>query len=213
LSPTTSAWWTSSSIMATTTPKTSPQLPKDLLLVAIRLARSEAGRDELEDQVAGPGLGLEGNRADLVALCGHPHRATCADPGTVPTRRRSLGIPRVDGLLTSWGIVVVHIVPLVGWTLPMSEHGPPGWRRCDVGDAKEAGSAPRACRWLPVILAGVALHARDGAGTSEGAGSAWSVDGGPRADAGRARLPVSRSSSSIDVLTSSGRCRTDAAWC
>jgi hypothetical protein len=40
-----------------------------------------AGGDELEEQAGG--LGLEGDVADLVDLCGHPHRSTYADTGTM----------------------------------------------------------------------------------------------------------------------------------
>ena len=46
-----------------------------------------AARDELEEQVGG--LGLERDVADLVDLCGSPHRSTYADTGTMP---RVLGI-------------------------------------------------------------------------------------------------------------------------
>ena len=45
-------------------PKTSPQRPKGLLLVTIRLSPFVAGGDELEEQVGG--LGFEGDVADLV---------------------------------------------------------------------------------------------------------------------------------------------------
>jgi hypothetical protein len=41
-----------------------------------------AGADELEEEVGG--FGLEGEVADLVDLCGHPHRWTYADPATMP---------------------------------------------------------------------------------------------------------------------------------
>jgi len=39
--------------------------------------------DELEEQVRG--VLLEGEVADLVDLCGCPHRSTYADPATMPT--------------------------------------------------------------------------------------------------------------------------------
>jgi hypothetical protein len=42
-----------------------------------------AGGDELEEQVGG--LGLERDVADLVDLCGHRHRSTYADTGTMPS--------------------------------------------------------------------------------------------------------------------------------
>ena len=63
----TSAWWTSRSIIAaatTSSPKTSPQRPKGLLLVTIRLGPFVAGGDELEEQVRG--FGFERDVADLV---------------------------------------------------------------------------------------------------------------------------------------------------
>ena len=41
-----------------------------------------AGGDELEEQVGG--VLLEGQVADFVELCGHPHRSTYADPATMP---------------------------------------------------------------------------------------------------------------------------------
>jgi hypothetical protein len=41
-----------------------------------------AARDELEEQVGG--LGLERDVADLVDLCGYPHRSTYADTATMP---------------------------------------------------------------------------------------------------------------------------------
>ena len=42
-----------------------------------------AGGDQLEEQVGG--LGLERDVADLVDLCGYPHRSTYADTGTMPS--------------------------------------------------------------------------------------------------------------------------------
>ena len=41
-----------------------------------------AGGDELEEQVGG--FSLEGDVADLVDLCGHPHSWTYADTATMP---------------------------------------------------------------------------------------------------------------------------------
>jgi hypothetical protein len=43
-----------------------------------------AAGDELEEQVCR--LGFEGNVADLVDLCGYPHRSTYADTATMPRR-------------------------------------------------------------------------------------------------------------------------------
>ena len=43
-----------------------------------------AGGDELEEQVRG--FGFERDVADLVDLCGHPHRLTYADTATMPRR-------------------------------------------------------------------------------------------------------------------------------
>ena len=48
----------------TSSPKTSPQRPKGLLLVTISAGAFVAGGDELEEQVRG--LGFEGDVADLV---------------------------------------------------------------------------------------------------------------------------------------------------
>jgi len=42
-----------------------------------------AGVDDLEEQ--GAGFLVEDPVADLVELCGSPHRSTYADPGTMPT--------------------------------------------------------------------------------------------------------------------------------
>ena len=48
----------------TSSPKTSPQRPKGLLLVTIRAGAFVAGGDQLEEQVRG--FGFEGDVADLV---------------------------------------------------------------------------------------------------------------------------------------------------
>ena len=83
---TTSAWWTSRSIMAaatTSSPKTSPQRPNGLLLVTIKLGPLVAAGDELEEQVRC--LGFEGDVADLVDLSRYRHRSTYADPATMPS--------------------------------------------------------------------------------------------------------------------------------
>ena len=52
-----------------------------------------AAGDDLEEQVGG--LGLERDVADLVDLCGHPHRSTYADPATMP-RMCAVGSRRSD---------------------------------------------------------------------------------------------------------------------
>ena len=44
-----------------------------------------AAGDELEEEVGG--LGFEGDVADLVDLCRHPHRSTYAEPATMPRSR------------------------------------------------------------------------------------------------------------------------------
>jgi hypothetical protein len=41
-----------------------------------------ARRDELEEEVGG--FGFEGDVADLVDLCGYPHRSIYAEPATIP---------------------------------------------------------------------------------------------------------------------------------
>ena len=52
-----------------------------------------AGADELEEQVRG--VLFEGQVADLVDLCGHPHRSTYADTATMPSSPlRWLRLPR-----------------------------------------------------------------------------------------------------------------------
>ena len=43
-----------------------------------------AGGDELEEEVRG--VLFEGQVADLVDLCGYPHRSTYADTATMPRR-------------------------------------------------------------------------------------------------------------------------------
>ena len=53
-----------------------------------------AGRDELEEQVRG--VLLEREVADLVDLCGYPHRSTYAEPVTM-SRKATSGAQSLDG--------------------------------------------------------------------------------------------------------------------
>jgi hypothetical protein len=62
---------------------------------------------ELEEQVGG--LYLEGDVADLVDLCGYPHRSTYADTGTMPRALRT-SLVRGPGGRSVIGIVRCHVV-------------------------------------------------------------------------------------------------------
>jgi hypothetical protein len=68
-----------------------------------------AGRDELEEQVRG--FGLERDVADLVDLCGYPHRSTYAETATMPRQSRcGSGSDVLSGLLSHDGSAGLGIV-------------------------------------------------------------------------------------------------------
>ena len=64
-------------------PKISPHALNGLFEVTIIDGAFVAAGDEHEHQARG--FGVERDVADLVDLCGYPHRSTCADIATMPT--------------------------------------------------------------------------------------------------------------------------------